>query len=109
MALSDSFVTVVTTAKYVRVYTLFGIPYRIYRPKSSPMVTCASWRDYVMTIGNGPVGADGYTRLQYTIENVKRDEICQNEDTVALPEGATLKSVFFSDSGVRVVDHLTGR
>lgn len=109
MALSDSFVTVVTTANYVRVYTLFGIPYRIYRPKSSPMVTCASWRDYVMTIGNGPVGADGYTRLQYTIENVKRDEICQNEDTVALPEGATLKSVFFSDSGVRVVDHLTGR
>lgn len=109
MALSDSFVTVVTTANYVRVYTLFGIPYRIYRPKSSPMVTCASWRDYVMTIGNGPVGADGYTRLQYTIENVKRDEICQNEDTVALPEGATLKSVFFSDAGVRVVDHLTGR
>ena len=100
MALSNSFVTVVTTANYMRVYTLFGIPYRVYRPKSTPMVTCASWRDYVMTIGNGPVGADGFIRLQYTIENVKRDEICQNEDTVALPEGATLKSVFFSDSGV---------
>ncbi|RYP29242.1 hypothetical protein DL767_006841 [Monosporascus sp. MG133] len=108
MALSDSFVTVVTTANYVRVYTLFGIPYRVYRPKSSPMVTCASWRDYVMTIGNGPVGADGYTRLQYTIENVKRDEICQNEDTVALPEGATLKSVFFSDSGDPCIYDSTG-
>ncbi|KAI1499767.1 WD40-repeat-containing domain protein [Biscogniauxia marginata] len=108
MSLSDSFVTVTTTANYVRVYTLFGIPYRVYRPKSSPMVTCASWRDYVMTIGNGPVGADGYTRLLYTIENVKRDEICQNEDTVALPEGATLKSVFFSDNGDPCIYDSTG-
>ncbi|KAI5918802.1 WD40-repeat-containing domain protein [Camillea tinctor] len=108
MSLSDSFVTVTTTANYVRVYTLFGIPYRVYRPKSSPMVTCASWRDYVMTIGNGPVGADGYTRLLYSIENVKRDEICQNEDTVALPEGATLKSVFFSDNGDPCIYDSTG-
>jgi chromosome transmission fidelity protein 4 len=53
-----------------------------------------------MTIGNGPVGGDGQTRLLYTIENIKRDEICQNEDTVALPPSATLRSVFFSDSGV---------
>ncbi|KAI1084420.1 WD40 repeat-like protein [Whalleya microplaca] len=108
MSLSESFVTVTTTANYVRVYTLFGIPYRVYRPKSSPMVTCASWRDYVMTIGNGPVGADGYTKLLYTIENVKRDEICQNEDTVALPEGATLKSVFFSDNGDPCIYDSTG-
>lgn len=100
MSLSESFVTVTTSANYVRVYTLFGIPYRVYRPKSLPMVTCASWRDYVLTIGNGSIGADGATRLQYTIENVKRDEICQSDDTVALPPGATLKSVFFSDSGV---------
>jgi chromosome transmission fidelity protein 4 len=100
ISLSESFITVITTANYVRVYTLFGIPYRVYRPKSTPMVTCASWRDYVLTMGNGPVGADGNARLLYTIENVKRDEICQNEDTVALPEGATVKSVFFSDNGV---------
>ena len=100
MSLSDSFVTVTTTANYVRVYTLFGIPYRVYRPKSTPIVTCASWRDYVLTMGNGPVGADGNAKLLYTIENLKRDEVCQNEDTVALPEGATVKSVFFSDKGV---------
>lgn len=100
MSLSDSFVTITTDANYVRVYTLFGMPYRVYRPKSAPMVTCASWRDYVLTIGNGPVGADGAARLLYTIENVKRDEICQNEDTVALPPGGSLKSVFFSDNGV---------
>jgi hypothetical protein len=55
-----------------------------------------------MTIGNGPVGPDGrHATLQYTVENVKRDEICQNEDVVALPAGAQLQSVFFSDSGVR--------
>lgn len=101
MSLSESFVTVTTSANYVRVFTLFGMPYRVYRPKCSPMVTCASWRDYVMTVGNGPVGSDGHARLLYTIENIKRDEICQNDDTVALPEGATLKSVFFSDHGVR--------
>jgi len=100
MSLSDSFVTVTTTANYVRVYTLFGIPYRVYRPKNTPMVTCASWRDYVLTMGNGPMGADGKAKLVYTIENIKEDEICQNEDTVALPEGASIKSVFFSDNGV---------
>jgi chromosome transmission fidelity protein 4 len=100
MSLSDTFITVTTTGNYVRIYTLFGIPYRVYRPKSTPIVSCASWRDYVLTMGNGPVGADGMCRLLYTIENIKRDEICQNEDTVALPEGATVKSVFFSDNGV---------
>ena len=100
MSLSESFVTITTTANYVRVYTLFGIPYRVYRPKSTPIVTCASWHDYVLTMGNGPVGGDGNTKLLYTIQNIKRDEICQNEDTVALPEGATVKSVFFSDNGV---------
>ncbi|KAF5669759.1 chromosome transmission fidelity 4 [Fusarium circinatum] len=108
MSLSESFITVTTSANYVRVYALFGMPYRVYRPKSTPMVTCASWRDYVLTMGNGPMGADGNTRLLYTIENVKRDEICQNEDTVALPEGATLKSVFFSDNGDPCIYDSTG-
>ncbi|RBQ72120.1 hypothetical protein FVER53590_11546 [Fusarium verticillioides] len=108
MSLSESFITVTTSANYVRVYTLFGMPYRVYRPKSTPIVTCASWRDYVLTMGNGPMGADGNTRLLYTIENVKRDEICQNEDTVALPEGATLKSVFFSDNGDPCIYDSTG-
>lgn len=102
ISLSDSFVTVTTTANYVRIYTLFGIPYRVYRQKSSPAVTCASWRDYVLTLGNGPVGADGNTKLLYTIQNIKRDEICQSEDVVALPDGETLKSVFFSDNGVSI-------
>ncbi|PQE33728.1 putative sepB protein [Rutstroemia sp. NJR-2017a WRK4] len=108
ISLSDSFVTVTTTANYIRIYTLFGIPYRVYRQKSSPTVTCASWRDYVLTLGNGPVGADGNTKLLYTIHNIKRDEICQSEDVVALPDGETLKSVFFSDNGDPCIYDSTG-
>ncbi len=50
-------------------------------------------------MGNGPIGGDGSTKLLYTIENVKRDEIYQSEDIVALTDGAELKSVFFSDTG----------
>jgi len=54
-----------------------------------------------MTIGNGPLGNDGkMATLRYTVENVKRDEICQNEDVVAIPDGSELKSVFFTDIGV---------
>lgn len=56
-----------------------------------------------MTIGNGSVSADGMaSTLHYTVENVKRDEICQNEDVVALPFRAQLQSVFFSDTGVSI-------
>ena len=99
---------VTTSANYVRVFTLFGTPFRVYRQKSSPTVTCASWRDYILTMGNGPVGGDGSTKLLYTIENVKRDDVCQSEDIVALTEGAQVKSVFFSDNGDPCVYDSTG-
>ena len=59
-------------------------------------------------MGNGPVGGDGTTKLLYTIENVKRDEVCQSEDVVALTEGAQVKSVFFSDNGDPCVYDSTG-
>ena len=108
ISLSDSYIVVTSTAYYVRVFTLYGTPFRVYRQKSSPSVTCASWRDYVLTMGNGPVGSDGSTKLIYTIENVKRDEICQSEDAVALPEGAQLKSVFFTDTGDPCIYDSTG-
>ena len=102
MALSDSYLVVTTTANYVRVYTLFGTPFRVYRQKSTPAVTCAAWGDYIMTVGNGALGGDGCTQLLYTIEDVRRDEVCQNEDVVALGAGedVVLKNVFFSDQGV---------
>ena len=66
------------------------------------MVTCAAWGDFVMTIGNGAVGGDGSIQLVYTIEDVRRDEVFQNEDIVALGSGddVDLKIVFFSDQGV---------
>ncbi|KAF1970117.1 chromosome segregation protein-like protein [Bimuria novae-zelandiae CBS 107.79] len=99
IALSHSYVVVTTSANYVRIYSLFGLPLRVFRQKASPVVTCAAWRDYVLTIGNGPVSGDGTSQLLYTIENVKRDEICQSEDIVALPPNTTLTSVFFSSDG----------
>lgn len=99
LSLSSNCVVVTTSKGYVRVYTLYGVPFRVYRQKSGPAVACASWRDYVLTIGNGPVGGDGTTKLLYTIENVKRDEVCQSEDTIPLPEGAELQSVLWSDKG----------
>ncbi|MCJ1402322.1 hypothetical protein MMC11_005542 [Xylographa trunciseda] len=108
ISLSDSYIFVTTTANYVRVYTLYGTPFRVYRQKSSPTVTCASWRDYVLTMGNGPVGADGSTKLLYTIENVRRDEVCQSEDVVALEDGTEIKSVFFSDTGDPCIYDSTG-
>ena len=108
ISLSDSFIVVTTSKNHVRVYTLYGTPFRVYRQKSSPTVTCASWRDYVLTLGNGPVGGDGSTQLMYTIENIKRDEICQSEDIVALTEGAKVRGVFFSDNGDPCIYDSTG-
>lgn len=99
IALSESYVVVCTSAGYVRVYTLFGVPYRVWRQKHTPVVTCASWMDYVLVMGNGAVGADGGTRLTYCVENVKRDKTMQCDDTIALPQGGTVKNVFFSDGG----------
>lgn len=104
IALSESYIVVLTSTNYVRIYTLYGTPFRVYRQKS-PAITCAAWRDYVMTIGNGPVGHNGFTALTYSIENVKRDEICQNEDIVAITDGEQLKNVFFSDNGVSYISY----
>lgn len=100
LSMSTSYITVVTSLNLVRVYTLYGIPYRVYRQKSSPAVACASWRDHILTIGNGPLTGSGRPQLTYTIENVKHDDILQADDVVALPEGQDLKSVFFSEEGV---------
>ncbi|KAH0168754.1 sepB protein, partial [Aureobasidium melanogenum] len=99
LSLSTSFVVVTTSKGYVRVYTLYGLPFKVYRQKSTPAVACASWRDYVLTVGNGPIGGDGTAKLVYTIENVKRDEVCQSEDIIPLPEQSELQSVFWSDRG----------
>ncbi|KAL6720295.1 DNA polymerase alpha accessory factor Mcl1 [Lecanora helva] len=108
ISLSDSYIVVTTSTDYVRVFTLYGTPFRVYRQKTSPTVTCTSWRDYVLTMGNGPVGGDGSNKLLYTIENIKRDEVCQSEDIVALTEGAHIKTVCFSDDGDPCIYDSTG-
>lgn len=108
IALSERYVVVSTSANYIRIYTLFGVPVRVYRQKISPAVTCAAFRDYVLSIGNGPVSGDGSCNLLYTIENVKRDEVYQSEDILALPPGATLRSVFWSAEGDPYIYDSTG-
>ncbi|KIW99396.1 uncharacterized protein Z518_11384 [Rhinocladiella mackenziei CBS 650.93] len=107
IALSSRYIVAVTNRNYVRVWTLFGTPVRIWRMKSAPAVTCAAWGDYVMTVGNGPVGADGCTQLMYSIDDIRREENCQNEDVLALgtlppdsnEEEVGLKTVIWSDAG----------
>ncbi|KAF2858640.1 WD40 repeat-like protein [Piedraia hortae CBS 480.64] len=99
MSLGETSIAVATSSSYVRVYSLFGTPIKVYRYRNAPAVTCASFRDYVMTVGNGPVTSSGSTQLVYTIENIKRDEVCQLDDVLALPDGVSLRSVFFSDRG----------
>lgn len=42
----------------------------------------------------------GTTELTYSIEDILNDEMIQDGDTVALPPGGHLKSVFFSEEGV---------
>ncbi|RPB00040.1 WD40 repeat-like protein [Choiromyces venosus 120613-1] len=103
IALSESYIVVCTSKAYVRVFTLFGVPFRVYRQKHMPFVACASWRDYIFVMGNGAVGADGKTQLTYSIENVKRDEALQCSDVVALPPDGEARNVFFSSDGDPVI------
>jgi len=42
----------------------------------------------------------GKTELTYSIEDVLNDEMIQDGDTIAVPPGGHLKSVFFSEDGV---------
>ena len=46
----------------------------------------------------------GTTELTYSIEDVLNDEIVQSGDTVAVPPGGHLKSVFFSEEGVIILE-----
>ncbi|RVD88494.1 uncharacterized protein DFL_002677 [Arthrobotrys flagrans] len=99
IALSSAYIVACTSNGYIRVYSLYGVPVKVYRQKHTPVVSCTSWRDYVMILGNGPVTADGRAQLTYTIENVRRGEVIQNNDVVAIPDKATIKNLFFSDDG----------
>jgi chromosome transmission fidelity protein 4 len=108
IALSTSFVICTTTASYVRIYTLFGTPYRIYRLKSHPCITTSAWRDYLFTLSNGPLSATGRPTIVYTLENLRRDEVYQSNDFVALGEAAGINAVMFTDQGDPCVYDSTG-
>lgn len=119
IALSSRYIVACTTKNYVRVWTLFGTPVKIWRLKSSPPVTCAAYSDYLITITNGAVNSDGTTQLIYSIDNIRHDEAHQNSDLVALGtphpdsedyenESITLKSLFWTDTGDPAIYDSTG-
>jgi chromosome transmission fidelity protein 4 len=113
IALGKRYVVAVTNRGYVRVWTLFGTPVRVWRVKNAPAVACASWDDFVMILGNGPVGSDGRAKLVYSIEDLRDDVTLQSEDVVALSTDVAdpdnldaegnpvwgLQSVFWSATG----------
>lgn len=108
LSLSSSYITVTTSAGYVRVYTLFGVPFRVYRAPSVPVITSSSWRDYILLVSNGPVTSSGTTSLTYSIDNVKRDETHQSNAPLPLPESAELSTIFWSDKGDPCIYDNTG-
>lgn len=104
IALGKRYIVATTNLGYVRVWTLFGTPIRVWRIKNGPAVTCAAWGDFVLTVGNGSVGSDGRSKLVYSIEDLRNDETLQCEDIVALPDSDEsedwgLQSLFWSDEG----------
>ncbi|KAK5071682.1 DNA polymerase alpha accessory factor Mcl1 [Lithohypha guttulata] len=119
IALSSRYVIACTSKNYVRVWTLFGTPVRMWRMKSSPAVTCAAHNDLLITVTNGAVNSDGTTQLIYSIDNIRYDEAHQNSDLVALgtphpdsdnyeDESVTLKSLFWTDTGDPAIYDSTG-
>lgn len=108
IACSESYAIATTSSSYTRIYTLFGTPVSVSRHKSASIVSCASWKDYVLTLGNGPVGCDGQCTLTYSISNIRRNTLLQNGDTVALSPSSTLVSAFWSDDGQPCVFDDTG-
>ncbi|KAF2156030.1 WD40 repeat-like protein [Myriangium duriaei CBS 260.36] len=108
LSLSSSYVIVTTSAGYIRIYTLYGVPFRVYRSKS-PVIASTSWRDYIFTVSNGPINPSGTASLLYSIDNVKRDEAHQSNDILPLPvHDPILSTIFFSDRGDPCIFDATG-
>lgn len=103
LSLSSSYVVVTTSKGYVRIYTLYGVPFRVYRSKSR-VIASTSWRDYVFTVSLGPINATGSAALLYSIDNIKRDENHQSNDLLPVPlDNPYLSSIMFSDRGDPVI------
>ncbi|CCJ31239.1 unnamed protein product [Pneumocystis jirovecii] len=99
ISLSSSNIVACTSKGYLRSYTLNGIPLRIYRQKYFPVVTCISWKNYVMVVNNGPLNSNGTISLVYTLEHILQDDTLQSNDLLPLPPNGHLQSIFFSDQG----------
>ena len=99
ITISNSGIVVCTDAGYIRMYTLFGVPKRIYQSKCNPIVSAISHGNYAMVVSNGPVRHDGAAELVYSIYHTFREETVQDNDVLPLPSETTLRSLFFNDAG----------
>lgn len=99
IALSNSSVVVCTTQGYVRMYSIHGVPKRIFHSKSNPIVSAIAYGNYVMVVSNGAMKSDGAAELSYSIYHTHREETIQINDIVALREFTSLKSLFYGEDG----------
>lgn len=94
IALSDTMAVICSTLGYVRIFNIYGTPLSVYRHARDPLVTCAAWKSYLMT-----VHAHHGCNLIYTIEDIKTEQVYQKDDILDVGQGKKLKSLFFSDAG----------
>lgn len=99
IALSNSGIVVCTSCGYIRMYSLHGVPKRIYQSKSSPIVSAISHGNYVMVVANGAIRADGAAELVYSIYHTYREEVIQSNDVLSLQSETTLRSLFYGEDG----------
>ena len=99
IAVCDASVVVCTSRGYIRIYTLHGLPKRVFHSKCMSIVGAIAYGNYVMVLGNGQIRADGAAELVYSIYHTNRDETIQSNDIVALPPSTALRSFFFGDDG----------
>ncbi|CAN6674293.1 DNA polymerase alpha-binding protein [Trichomonascus vanleenenianus] len=94
IAVSNSLAVICTERGYIRVFNIYGTPLKVFRNGRDPIITIACWNDYFMFVRSTQQG-----NLIYSIEDLKTGQTYQKDDIVDIPEGADLKSVFFSEAG----------
>ena len=98
ICLTDNYIAVATDRAYVRLYTHGGMPVRVWRLKSSPVVAMTSWRDYLFVASNGSTTANGTCELRCSIYALKRDDLLQNSDLIPLPPSPSSSSSNYDDA-----------
>ncbi|ODV91144.1 hypothetical protein CANCADRAFT_2863 [Tortispora caseinolytica NRRL Y-17796] len=107
IALSASHAVVCTKLGTVKIYTLHGVPIRIFRQAQYPIISCSAFDDYLFIVRSTeiahPVMGSNGGGLVYSLENIVKNETLQKDDSVEISPNSKLLSVFFSDIGAPCV------